>query len=204
MAASDALDFLRAHDPARTLAPVDQHRREGLRTAIVSTPLTVRPSSARFRPLIVAGAAALALVFAAVAWAVYAGVFQSASQVRNDFATESAHIPLPPGASWQPLSLDEQALYAGPAAKMYALAQATCSWFAYWDAGHRNADPTQTGAAQAGFARVRAMMPVHQPGSSEDTGGYDAGSLAFLDRVARDQRSGLARSTEQYLAANCR
>jgi hypothetical protein len=204
MAASNALDFLRAHDPVKTLAPADQDGREALRTAIVSTPLKVRPSSVRVRLLVVAAAVVIALVFAAVAWSVYAGVFQSASQVRNDFATESAHIPLPPGASWKPLSLDEQALYAGPAAKMYALAQATCSWFAYWDEVHRNADPTRTAAAQVGFARVRAMMPVHQAGSSEDTGGYDAGSLAFLDRVARDQRSGLVRSTEQYLAANCR
>jgi hypothetical protein len=155
------------------------------------------------RLLVVAAAVVIALVFAAVAWSVYAGVFESAAQVRNDFATESAHVPLPPGANWKPLGLDEQALYVGPAAKMYALGQATCSWFAYWDEGHRNADPTQTAAAQAGFARARAIMTLHRPGSSEDTGGYDAGSLALLDRVARDQRSGHARSTEQYLAANC-
>jgi hypothetical protein len=116
---------------------------------------------------------------------------------------ESARIPLPPGSEWNAPNLDEQALYAGPAAKMYALAQATCSWFAYWDQGHREGDRSQTAAARTGFARVRTMMPVHQPGSSEDTGGYDAGSLAFLDRLARDQRADAGRSTEQYLAANC-
>jgi hypothetical protein len=203
MAASHALDVLRAQDPARTIPPADPQRREALRAAIVSTSLKAPASRLRVRPVVVAGAAVLALLFAAAAWAVYTEVFQTASQVRGDFAVESARIPLPPGSSWNALSLDEQALYAGPAAKMYALAQATCSWFAYWDDGHRQGDRRKMSAAQAGFAGVRVMMPIHQPGSSEDTGGYDAGSLAFLDRIARDQRSNAARSTEQYLAANC-
>jgi hypothetical protein len=204
---ADVLALVRAHDPARTLAPATPEEREGLRRSVVATP-TAPYRRARRRPLraaaLVVAATVAALALAAAGWAVYASVFGTPAQVRREFAAETARIPLPPGAWWRAPDLDEHGLYGGRAGRMAALGQATCAWFGYWDRGFRRGDGTQTRAAVAGFGHVRALMPLHPDGAPEDVGGYDAGSLAALDRILAAQRAGEPGPTEQYLRANCR
>jgi hypothetical protein len=143
------------------------------------------------------------LALAAGSWAVYSSVFQTSSQVRADFHSESSKIALPPGAMWRPPNLDEESLFVGPAAKMYALMQATCAWLGYWDRGYRAGDRPRMRAAASGFAKVRSVMPLHPEGASEDVGGFASASLAVFDRMVREQRHGDPRLTRQYLRANC-
>jgi len=200
----DVLELVRAHDPAGTLPPAPDAEREALRLRVLATPVRTARRR-RARPLAVAFAALVsALALATAGWGVYETVFQTADDVRSDFTVESAKIPLPPGAHWQEPSLDEQGLYVGPAAKMFALWQATCIWFEEWDAAYRSGDEPGMAAAAVGFERVRALMPLHPEGASEDVGGYDAASLAHYDRILREQRRGEPLNTEQYLVANCR
>src|SRR4051794_13673365 len=170
MRADDVLDLVRAHDPAAELPPVDPARRETLRLRVLSTPL---PDAARRRRrpqrlLAVAVGCVMSLLLAGAGWAIHARMFLSASEVRSDFRAETASIPLPPGARWTTPSLDEAGVYAGPAAKMYALDRATCAWLAYWNDGFERRDEAQMTDARAGFVRVRALMPLHEAGASED------------------------------------
>ena len=199
----DVLELVRAHDPARTLPPASDAERESLRLRVLATP--GRPSRRRrVRPLAVALAALVAaLALATAGWGVYETVFQTADDVRADFATQTAGIPLPPGVAWQEPDLEE-GLYVGPAARMMALGQATCAWFEDWAAAFRADDAPRMAAAVAGFERVRALMPLHPEGASEDAGGFHSSTLAFYDRALRAQRHGDVTLTEQYLVANCR
>ena len=200
----DVLELVRAHDPARTLPRAPHAEREALRLRVLATPVR-STRTRRVRPLAVAFAALVAaLALATAGWGVYESVFHTADDVRSDFPAEAAKIPLPPGAHWQEPNLDEQGLYTGPAAKMEALWQATCIWFEEWDAAFRSGDKPRMTAAAAGFERVRALMPIHPEGASEDVGGYDDSSLAFYDRILREQRRGEPSNTERYLIANCR
>lgn len=200
----DVLELVRAHDPARALPPAPDAPREALRLRIIATPVR-STRTRRARPLAVAFAVLVAaLALATAGWGVYESVFHTADDVRSDFVVESAKIPLPPGAHWQQPNLDEQGLYTGPAAKMFALWQATCIWFEEWDTAFRSGDEPRMAAAAAGFERVRALMPLHPEGASEDVGGYDDSSLALYDRILREQRRGEPLNTEQYLIANCR
>ena len=199
----DVLELVRAQDPARTLPPAPEAEREALRQRVLATPVR-STRRRRFRPLAVAVAALVAaLALATAGWGVYETVFQTADDVRADFATQTAGIPLPPGGQWQEPDL-EGGLYVGPAARMMALFQATCAWYEEWDAAYRADDGPRMTAASDGFERVRALMPLHPEGASEDVGGYDAASLALYDATIREQRRGDPTRTEQYLVANCR
>jgi hypothetical protein len=202
----DLARLLRAHDPARSLAPADAGALESLRRAIVSSPLIAADSRKtrlpRRRVLAVALVMALALVFTATGWGIYS-IFHTAAEVRHDFNGEAAKIELPPGATWHQPNLDDNAIYGGRAAQMQALSQATCAWIAYWVDGYRSHDVAQMQAGFHGFERVRAAMPLHHEGESEDVGGYDASSLQWFDRILAQERAGNPRPAEQHLKANC-
>jgi hypothetical protein len=147
-------------------------------------------------------AIALALVFTATGFGVYS-IFRTGDEVRSDFSGEAAKIELPPGAAWHLPNLDSGGLYGGQAARMQAVAQATCAWLGYWIDGYRSHDPAQMRAGVAGFQRVRAAMPVHPEGASEDLGGYDASSLRSFDTILAQERAGNPRAAERHVKANC-
>ena len=199
----DVLELVRAHDPARTLAPASDAEREALRLRVLATPVRSRRAR-RVRPLAVALAVLVAaLALATAGWGVYETVFQTADDVRADFDTQTAGIPLPPGVEWRVPDLEE-GLYVGPAARIMALEQAACAWLEEWDGAYRAGQAGRMAAATDGLGRVRALMPLHPAGASEDVGGYDETALAFYDAALREQGRGVPTRTEQYLVANCR
>jgi hypothetical protein len=202
----DLARLLSAHDPAKNLAPLDAGALESLRRAIVSSPPVAvdarRTRLPRRRALVFALVMVLALVFTATGWGIYS-IFHTAAEVRHDFSGEAAKIELPPGATWHRPKLDDNSLYGGRTAQMQALSQATCAWIAYWVDGYRSHDTAQMQAAFHGFERVRAVMPVHHEGESEDVGGYDASSLQWFDGILAQERAGNPHPAEQHLKANC-
>ena len=200
MPAPDALNTLRRHDPAASLAPAEPEARERLRRAIVAEPVRPEPEKRpRRRGLLVVVAAALALVVTAAAWSVYSVALDSPETVRQDFAEVTRTIPLPPGAAWEEPDLDENGWYSQQAGLMNALYQAACAWLRYWDEG----DAAQKAEALAGFRRVRALMPLHPEGALEDVGGFDQSSLDFYDRLIAEAEQGNGRLVRQDLRANC-
>jgi hypothetical protein len=202
MPAPDVLELLREHDLARGLQPATAEARERLRRSIVAAPAPAPPSVRRLRrsrARLALAAAALALVLTTGGWAFYSAVLDTPETVQDDFADVTETIPLPPGASWEQPKLDGDALYGRRAALMIALGQATCAWLGYWSEG----DSAQRAQALAGFRQVRALMPLHRDGEPEEAGGYDAGSLAYVDSLIAEAERGQAATVEQYLAANC-
>jgi len=195
---ADVLDLLRRSDPARGLEPFAG--REALLRSILAAPVPrTRPSR---RLLVVAVGLALAACIAG-GWTAYQAVFgPTANDVRRDFAVVTRDIPLPPGATWREPSLDEQGIYPGPAALMTALLQATCAWTSDWNAAYAAGDTARMRADAAGFAEVRRRMPLHR-GTLEDTGGFDAGSLAAYDALLAGMAHGRPALVRQYLRANC-
>jgi hypothetical protein len=196
MSADIVLDVLRRSDPARELAPLVADARARVRAAIVAAPLpSARP---RLRRSLALAAVAVAML-AAGGWTVYETVFAgpTAQDVRSDFAAVTRTIPLPPGARWRTPSLEEQGVYPGPQARMIAILQATCAWFAYWRAG----DGAQRLSALHAEARIRILMPVHR--EPEDAGGFDASSFGAFDAIVAAQQRGDPAPTSSYLRANC-
>jgi hypothetical protein len=203
MSVESSLELLRGQDPAHTLPALPVHARERLLAQIVAGSPRKRPARRRLVVALAVGAAAL--LFAATGWAIRQGFFQTAADVRSDFATVTTNIALPSGAVWKTPNLDEQGLYAGTrAAEVLAYLQATCAWLSYWDEAHKTGATARMRSAVAGFVLVRAAMPFHPDGASEDVSGFDQGTLALYDRVIARQRANDATLTEQYLQANCR
>jgi hypothetical protein len=203
MSVESSLELLRAQDPARSLPALPVHARDRLRAQIVGSAPRTRPAGRRLVVALAVGAAAL--LFAATGWAIHERFFQTAADVRGDFATVTGNIALPPGAVWKTPNLDDRGLYAGTrAAEVLAYLQATCAWLSYWDDAHNAGATRRMDSAVAGFVLVRAAMPFHPDGASEDLGGFDKGTLALYDRVIAQQRADNATLTEQYLRANCR
>jgi hypothetical protein len=203
MSVESSLELLRGQDPAHTLPALPVHARERLLAQIVAGSPRKRPARRRLVVALAVGAAAL--LFAATGWAIRQGFFQTAADVRSDFATVTTNIALPSGAVWKTPNLDDQGLYAGTrAAEVLAYLQATCAWLSYWDEAHKTGATARMRSAVAGFVLVRAAMPFHADGASEDVGGFDQGTLTLYDRVIAQQRANDATLTVQYLRANCR
>jgi hypothetical protein len=199
MPAPDTFELLRRTDPARELQPTSADARERLRQAIVAEPGPVAPRrKPGRRARLVLVATALALIVCAGAWGVY-NTLDSPETVRGQFEDATKTIPLPPGAAWADPGLDENGWYGQRAGLMHALYQAECAWLRYWDEG----DAAQKGEAVAGFRRIRALMPLHPEGASEDVGGYDAGTLRFFDQMIAEAARGDGTTVRQYLRANC-
>ena len=199
MPAPDVLELLRQTDPARELQPAPADTRERLRQAIVAEPAPGGPRRPpRRRARRVLGAAVLALIVSAGAWSVY-NTLDSPETVRSEFEDVTKTIPLPPGATWKELDLDEDGWYGQRAGLMMALSQAECAWWRYWDEG----DVAQKAEALAGFRQVRALMPLHPEGASEDVGGYDDSSLRFIDRMIAEAERGDGTNVRRFLLANC-
>jgi hypothetical protein len=199
MPAPDVIELVRRTDPVRELPPASADARERLRQAIVAEPVPApRRRGPRRRARLVLVAAALALFISAGAWGVYS-TLDSPESVRSDFEDATRTIPLPPGATWQDPGLDENGWYGQQAGLMHALYQAECAWLRYWNAG----DAAQKAVALAGYRQVRALMPLHPEGASEDVGGYDAGSLHFIDGMIAEAARGDGTTVRQYLLANC-
>jgi hypothetical protein len=202
----DLVRLLSVHDPAKSLTPLDAGALESLRQAIVSSPLSAanarKTRMPRRRALVVALSTVLALLFTATGWGIYS-IFHTAAEVRHDFSGEAAKIELPPGATWHQPKLDDNSVYGGRAAQMHVLSQATCAWIAYWVDGYRSHDTAQMQAGLHGFERVRAVMPVHHEGESEDVGGYDASSLQWFDGILGQERAGNPTRAAQHLKVNC-
>jgi hypothetical protein len=198
MSADAVLELLRRSDPARELPPLDAGSRERVRAAVVAAPLRSARPRVR-RALVVAGVAAA--VLAACGWTLYETVFAgpTAQDVQSEFRVVTRAVPLPPGAHWRVPRLDEHGVYPGPQARMIAVLQATCAWFDYWRAG----DPQQRALALRAEGRIRALMPVHRAGASEDAGGFDASSFDAYDAIVAAQRQGDPAPTAGYLRANC-
>jgi hypothetical protein len=198
MPAPDVLELLRHADPAHELQPASADARERLRQEILADPLpTPSRRAPRRRARLVLVAAALALFLSAGAWGVYS-TLDSPETVRSEYEDVTKTIPLPPGAVWEELDLEE-GFYGQQAALMMALYQAECAWWRYWDEG----DAAQKAEALAGFRQVRALMPLHPEGASEDVGGYDARSLRFTDQMIAEAARGDGTNVRQFLLANC-
>jgi hypothetical protein len=199
MPAPDVLELLRRTDPARELQPASEDARERLRQAILAEPVPAPTRRApRRRARLVLVAAALALIVSAGAWGVY-NTLDSPETVRDEFEDATKTIPLPPGAAWEDPNLDENGWYGQQAGLMHALYQAECAWWRYWDEG----DAAQKAEALAGFRQVRALMPLHPDGASEDVGGYSAELLRSIDSMIAEAARGDGTTVRQYLRANC-
>ena len=199
MPAPDVLELLRRTDPARELQPASADVRERLRQAIVAEPVPGPSRRApRRRARLVLVAAVLALIVSAGAWGVY-NTLDSPETVRDEFEDATKTIPLPPGAAWEDPNLDENGWYGQQAGLMHALWQAECAWWRYWDEG----DAAQKAEALAGFRHVRALMPLHPDGASEDVGGYSAELLRSIDNMIAEAARGDGTTVRQYLRANC-
>ena len=198
MPAPDVLELLRRTDPARELQPASADVRELLRQEILAEPVPAPSRRARRRRArLVLVAAVLALIVSAGAWGVY-NTLDSPETVRSDYEDVTKTIPLPPGAAWEELDL-EDGFYGQRAGLMMALFQAECAWWRYWDEG----DAAQKAEALAGFRQVRALMPLHPEGASEDVGGYSAELLRSIDSMIAEAARGDGTTVRQYLRANC-
>jgi hypothetical protein len=199
MPAHDTFELLRHADPARELQPASAQARERVRQAIVAEPVPAPSRRApKRRTRLVLVAAALALIVSAGAWGVY-NTLDSPETVHSEFEDATKTIPLPPGVAWGDPNLDENGWYGQRAGLMHALYQAECAWLRYWDEG----DAAQKAEALAGFRHVRALMPLHPEGASEDVGGYDAGTLRFFDQMIAEAARGDGTDVRQFLRANC-
>ena len=128
---------------------------------------------------------------------------RSRPTVNQQFAAVTRTIALPPGAHWKALDLPADALYGQHFALMAAIGQAQCAWYGHWDAAASAGNSAAVAQSYAAALKLRALMPVHPAGASEDAGGYDAGSLAAADREIAAAHRGDFTLLRQDLKANC-
>ena len=207
---ADIRSRLTAADPARELRPIDAGDSDLLLRWIIGapTPRVVRHRTRSRAPRLLLAAALLAVVLLGAGFTAYRVAFESgtAGDVRRSFATVRDTVPLPSGTTWQELNLDPDGIYAGSpdrTALMMALFQAQCAWVGYWDDADRGGDAARAGDAVHGMRELRAVMPVHHPGDSEDVGGFDASSLDAWDALVEGAAAGDPTLPRQYLRANC-
>jgi hypothetical protein len=198
---ADALTLLRDADPARDLEPLGEVEAERLRLAILAS---ARRAPSRRRPRLALIAALAAVALLAAGFTAYKVAFEgsTAAQVRDSFAEQRQRVPLPPGATWADLDLEEQGVYAGSSDRwglMLALGQAECAWFGYWVDG----GAAQRAEAIDGMHRLRTLMPLHPEGALEDVGGYSQQSLDLYDGWVAAAARGDGTELRQFLRANC-
>jgi len=207
---ADIRSRLAAADPARELRPIDAGDADLLLSSIIggTTPRVVRHRAPSRTPRLLLAAALLAVVLLGAGFTAYRVAFESgtAGDVRHSFTTVRDTVPLPPGTTWKELNLDPDGVYAGNpnrTALMMALFQAQCAWVGYWDDAHGSGDAAHAGDAVHGMRELRAVMPVHHAGESEDVGGFDASSLDAWDALMAGAATGDPTLPRQYLRANC-
>jgi hypothetical protein len=200
--AADLTHLLRGADPIRQMPVADPDEAERLRRAIVAGP--VRPAGRRSSRRPVLALALAALLILAAGFTVYRAALGGSTpdEVQTSFESVQKQVPLPPGASWRPLDLPRDVIFAGDAdraALMMALDQAQCAWFRYW----RDGDAAERADAVVGMRRLRTLMPLHKEGQSEDAGGFDAASLQAYDGWVTAAAAGDGTGIRDYLRANC-
>jgi hypothetical protein len=208
---ADIRSRLAAADPARDLAPIGAVESQLLLGSIIgaTSPRPVRRHRApRRTPRLLLAAALLAVLLLGAGFTVYRAAFESGSpdDVRSSFAAVRDRVPLPPGTTWSELNLDSNGIYAGDPDRtglMMALFQAQCAWVSDWDAADRSGDGARAAAAVQGMRQIRALMPVHHAGESEDAGGFDDTSIAAWNALAAHAAAGDPELARQYLRANC-
>ncbi len=199
----ELITLLQRHDPAAALRPLPGIEAAAMRDRIVGSAPDRTPARRRWRPLALAVAVgAMALAGATAVYSSTAGD-DRAPTVNQQFAAVTRTIALPPGAHWKALGLPADALYGQHFALMAAIGQAQCAWYGHWDAAASAGNSAAVAQSYAAALKLRALMPVHPAGASEDAGGYDAGSLAAADREIAAAHRGDFTLLRQDLKANC-
>lgn len=113
-------------------------------------------------------------------------------------------IPLPPGVTWsEPTFGDDEALYGQQMGVMMATIEAQCAWSEEWLEARDEGDAARMRGAIDGLAVVRTHMPLHEPGTGEESGGWEASSLRAWDEWLAAAKRGNAEPLQQFVRANC-
>ena len=163
----------------------------------------VRPAPRTRRRLALALASVLIFVVvpAAGAWA-YLSYFSGPETVMDEFHAAQQDIALPAGIEWVEPDLPADAVYGSKTGLIAAVSQATSAWFREWAAAHAALDAEREAAASSAIEDLIAMTPVHREGDPEEAGGFDEGSIRYLNDIVERAKQGDFSGIEQYLGSN--
>jgi len=117
--------------------------------------------------------------------------FTTADEVRREIEQAKATTPMPPGATFRPITLDESGTYETGAGTHPIQFQAMCAWFGYWLDGLATADQTQVEEARTMVTRLRAM------------GTWQSGAL-YLDDITERATLGDPSGLQEMIQNNCK
>jgi hypothetical protein len=204
------IETIAAADPARRLSPASPAIQEATRQTILRSDARIRPAAASAAPrafcgrrlvLVALAAALLVVVIPSAAWA-YFSYFGDRQTVLAEFQAAQQQMPLPAGAAWTQPDLPQDAVFGSKMGYIAAWGQSTDAWLREWISAHDARDSAGEQAAIAAVERQIALMPIHNDGDPEESGGFVKESVAFfqslVDRAKRGDLSGI----KDYLSAN--
>lgn len=147
---------------------------------------------------VVAGVAVSALWAAAVIGLIAAACgppagFMGAADAAREAEEARAVTPLPPGATWPPLSFDPNGAYQPGSGRGSVHAQAMCRWFRYWAEAIAKDDATAAAQASTVWDRWRAAFEEHGDQSYRDA----------LESIVERARLGDATGLIEFTKNNC-
>jgi hypothetical protein len=121
----------------------------------------------------------------------------SADEVRAEVARVMRETPLPPGAAWTPVFVDQSAWYGPYGGGSMIEFQALCAWLREAADATKMKDPERLAAADAVLAEIPSWRTFSDPAL------MDTGSRAFVVSLVDDARKREFAAVGRYLAANC-
>jgi hypothetical protein len=224
---ADALDRLRAADPAASLPEEDAERREQLRRAIVlsSTDGPERAGTRRPRRRVLLAAIVAGAILLLCGTAVYAAkvvlpplkplkpppmpaadTLMTAGQVHAEYRLWTHKIALPPGVKWRRERLPKGPggygdTYGGNTGTLDAIEWALSAWSREWIGAAKAQDEVRIAAAAAAMERLSFAIPEWHEGMTENQGGWDSSSIESLKADIAAAKQGDLRGLQQFAGA---
>lgn len=121
----------------------------------------------------------------------------SATEVRAELERVMSETPLPPGAGWTPVFIDQSASYGSYGGGTMIEFQALCAWLLEAADATQVNDPERLAAVDTVLAEIPSWRTFSDPALMDDTS--RAMVLALLDDAGRREFEAVGR----YLVANC-
>lgn len=117
--------------------------------------------------------------------------FSTVDEVRREIEQAKSTTPMPPGATFRPIKLDESAAYEAGSGTNPIQFQAMCAWFGYWLKGLDLGDQAQVEQAQVRLAELRS------------SGMWRSGQQ-YLDDITERAKLGDPSGLQQMIQNNCK
>lgn len=121
----------------------------------------------------------------------------SASEVEAEVARVRLVTPLPPGAAWTPLQIDDRGSYGPYAGGSLVEWQAFCAWVRERIDAEEAAQPERAGHAVAVLTRARSWRTFSDPSLAPDS------TQELIALVVDDAVTGQIDALTAFVKANC-